>query len=196
MDALRNLPGWHLLGAFPDYKPNNVGSWLLHNNGEALLLEIPPGLTVGAVEAGLNSIGAGLRYVTASHLHNAHLDADCWKELQEAYAGTHFIHPTDAQAGSDTLINLGGEPVWIIKAPKHSPADMVTVFRGVAMTGDLELGTVDSVNAEVSPATKAVAMDYLRGFEDRTSYHVHTIVGAHLNDFRQGVNWSSLFNVG
>ena len=195
MDALRNLPGWHLLGAFPNHEPDAVGSWLLHNNGEALLLEIPPGLTVDHVAAGLASIGAGLRYVTASHLHEDHLDAACWKELQEAYAGTHFIHPADAIAGSDTMINLGGEPVWLIKAPKHSPSDKVIVFRGVAMTGDFELGTLDSVNREVSPATKAASMDYLRGFEDRTDYHVHTIVSAHLNDFRQGVNWSSLFDV-
>ena len=61
MDALRNLPGWYLLGAFPDQEPGDVGSWLLHNNGEALLLEIPPGLTVDDVAAGLHSIGAGLR---------------------------------------------------------------------------------------------------------------------------------------
>jgi len=196
MDVLRNLPGWHLLGAFPEDEPDTVGSWLLHNDGETLLLEIPPGLKVDDVAAGLDSIRAGLRYVTASHLHEDHFDVAGWKHLQEAYAGTHFIPPTEAQGGSETLITLGGEPVWLIKAPKHSPSDMVVVFRGVAMTGDLELGTLYSVNAEVAPATKAASMDYLQGFEDRTGYHVHTVVSAHLNDFRQGVNWRSLFEVG
>jgi glyoxylase-like metal-dependent hydrolase (beta-lactamase superfamily II) len=194
MDALRNLPGWHLLGAFPDHGPDDVGSWILHNDGEALLLEVPPGLTVGDVEAGLDAVGAGLRYVTASHLHEDHFDLGVWKELQEAYVGTHFILPTEAKAGSDTVVKIGGEPVWLIKAPKHSPSDTVTVFRGVAMTGDIELGTLDSVNREVSRTTKAASMDYLRAFEDRTGYHVHTIVSAHLNDFRQGVNWPLLFN--
>jgi glyoxylase-like metal-dependent hydrolase (beta-lactamase superfamily II) len=193
MDALRNLPGWYLLGAFPDHGPDDVGSWILHNNGEALLLEVPPGLTVGDVQAGLDAVGAGLRYVTASHLHEDHLDSAVWKELQEAYFGTHFILPTDAKAGSDTVIKLGGEPVWLIKAPKHSPSDVVTVFRGVAMTGDIELGTLESVNREVSRATKAASLDYLRAFPERTGYHVHTIVSAHLNDFRQGVNWPLLF---
>ena len=195
MDAFRNLPGWHLLGAFPKHEPDDVGSWLLHNNGEALLLEIPPGLTVEDVAAGLNSIGAGLRYVTASHLHEDHLNIDCWNELQQAFHGTHFMRPTEAKVGSDILINLGGDPLWLIKAPKHSPSDTVTVFRGVAMTGDIELGTLDSVNGEVSLATKGASMDYLRGFEDRTGYRVHTIVSAHLNDFRQGVNWHDLFEV-
>ena len=195
MDALLNLPGWHLLGAFPDHGLDDVGSWILHNDGEALLLEVPPGLTVGDVEAGLAAVGAGLRYVTASHLHEDHVDAAGLKKLREAYVGTHFILPTEAKAGSETMIKIGGEPVWLIKAPKHSPSDMVTVFRGVAMTGDIELGTLDSVNREVSRATKAASMDYLRAFQERTGYHVHTIVSAHLNDFRQGVNWPLLFQV-
>ena len=193
MDVLRNLPGCHLLGAFPDNEPEGVGSWLLHNNGEALLWEIPPGLTAEDVAAGLGSIGAGLRYVTASHLHEDHLDIDCWNELQQAFHGTHFMRPTESKVGSEHLFNLGGEPLWLIKAPKHSPSDTVAVFRGVAMTGDIELGTLDSVNEEVSRVTRAASMAYLRGFEDRTGYHVHTIVSAHLNDFRQGVNWQGLF---
>ncbi len=51
-------------------------------------------------------------------------------------------------------------------------------------------------NDEVSRATKAASMEYWKGFEDRTGYHVHTIVSAHLNDFRQGVNWGEVFAVG
>ncbi len=196
MDALWQLPGWHLLGAFPDHEPDDVGAWLLHNDGEALLLETPPGLTVEKIAAGLKSVNAGLRYVTASHLHEDHFDTALWKELQEVYAGTHFILPTAEQAGSDTRLKLGDEPVWLVRAPKHSPSDTVTVFRGVAMTGDIELGTLDSVNGEVSRATKAASMEYLGNFQDRTGYHVHTIVSAHLNDLRQGVNWPLLFTVG
>jgi hypothetical protein len=195
MEALHFLPGWHLLGAFPDDKPDDVGSWLLHSSGEALLLEVPPGLTVDAVAKALASIGVGLRYVTASHLHDDHFDPTVWKQLQEAYAGTHFLQPTDAKAGSETMVKLGDEPLWFIKAPKHSTSDTITVFRGVAMTGDIELGTLDSVNDEVSRAEKAASMEYLKGFEERTGYYVHTIVSAHLNDFRQGVNWHDLFEV-
>ena len=194
MDAM-HLPGWHFLGAFPDGKPNDVGSWILHNDGEALLLEVPPGLTVQHVAEGLASLGVGLRYVTASHLHDDHLNIDGWNQLQEAYAGTHFMRPTETKVGTDLLLNLGGEALWLIKAPKHSPSDTMIVFRGVAMTGDIELGTLVTVNKEVSTETKAASMAYLRGFEERTGYHVHTIVSAHLNDFRQGVNWHGLFEV-
>jgi hypothetical protein len=56
VDALRHLPGWHLLGAFPDNEPDDVGSWLLHANGEALLLATPPGLTVDDMAASLGSL--------------------------------------------------------------------------------------------------------------------------------------------
>ena len=193
MDALHTRPGWRLLGAFPDQEPDDVGSWILHDDGEALLLEVPPGLTAEAVAQGLKSVGAGLRYVTTSHLHEDHFDVDGWNQLQESFAGTHFMRPTETKVGSDIMIKLGSEPLWLLKAPKHSPSDTITVFRGVAMTGDIELETLDSVNDEVARATKEASLAYLRGFEERTGYHVHTIVSAHLNDFRQGVNWQSLF---
>jgi glyoxylase-like metal-dependent hydrolase (beta-lactamase superfamily II) len=76
-----DMEGWHLLGAFPDNDPNDVGSWLLHHERDALLLAVPPGLTAGVVEAGLKSLGVTLRYVTASHTHEDHLDAEAWNAL-------------------------------------------------------------------------------------------------------------------
>jgi hypothetical protein len=82
-----------------------------------------------------------------------------------------------------------------VKAPKHSPGDLVTVFRGVAMTGDIELGTLDSVTDEVSMTTRKRSMRRLREFPDRTGYRVHTVVSAHLNDLRRDVDWTSLFDV-
>jgi hypothetical protein len=33
----------HLIGAYPDGDPGDVGSWLLAHAGEALLLEVPRG---------------------------------------------------------------------------------------------------------------------------------------------------------
>jgi len=195
MGAIPHLPGWHLIGAFPGNESNDVGSWILHNDGEAMLLEVPPGLTVETVAESLRSLRVGLRYVTTTHLHDDHLDINGWNSFQDAYVGTHFIRPTETRVGADILLNLGGEPVWLVKAPKHSPHDTVVVFRGIAMTGDIELATLDSVNDEIAPETKAASMEYLCRFEERTGYHVHTIVSAHLNDFRQGVNWQELFQV-
>jgi hypothetical protein len=183
------LPGWHFLGVF--YEPGFPGSWLLHHRGEAMLLELPPELPVGVVRKGLAAIDAELRFVTASHSHEDHLDPEVWNKMVDAYPDAHFLSPDEIE--EDTCIELAGEPLWLIQAPKHSPDDVVTVFRGVAMTGDIELGTLRSVNREVPRKTKAASMDHLRGFEDRTGYHVHSAFSAHMNSFRQNVDWPALF---
>jgi len=186
------LEGWCLLGAFPDHEPDDVGSWLLHNGGEAMLLEMPPGLAVADVSAGLSVVGAELRFVTASHLHEDHLDPDAWNALVDAFPDAEFICPSEVRG--DRSVDVGGERAWLVKAPKHSRTDVVTVFRGVAMTGDIETGTLDSVNREVRRDIKAASMDYLRAFPARAGYHVHTTVSAHLNSFRTSVDWSRLFS--
>lgn len=188
---LPHFEGWHLLGAFPDGEPDDVGSWLLVHDGEALLLEVPPGLTIGDVRSTLDRAGAVLRFVTASHDHEDHLDVDVWRALAAEFSKARFVHPSSVEG--DLLLQVGGEPVWLIKAPKHSLTDVVTVFRGVAMTGDIELGTLQSVNREVPKRLKARSMDRLRGFQERTRYHVHSIVSAHLNDVRLSVHWPDLF---
>lgn len=187
--TLPDFPGWHLLGAFPDGAPDDVGSWLLHHGGEALLLEIPPGLTVPVVRAGLAQLGVKLRYVTASHDHEDHLDPGAWEALRRAFPRAEFIRP----GAGERLLRLGGEPLWLVAGPKHSPSDQVAVFRGVAMTGDIELGTLDSVNDEVPLRTKRRSMRRLAEFYSRTGYWVHSVVSAHLNDVRQGVSWPELF---
>ncbi|HEY7423271.1 MAG TPA: hypothetical protein VH682_03425 [Gemmataceae bacterium] len=194
MNAAVNLPtwpGWHLIGAFPDHEPDDVGSWLLHHNGEAALLEVPEGLTVGDVKAALDRTGATLCYVAASHDHWDHLDATVWRKLKAAFPAATFLHPSTVKG--DRLLHLGGEPVWLVKAPKHSRTDVVTIFRGVCMTGDIELGTLESVNDEVPLRVKRHTMKRLAAFQERSGYHVHTTVSAHLNDVRTGIDWQELF---
>ncbi len=132
-----------------------------------------------------------LRYATASHEHWDHLDTDVWSELAKAFPQTKFLHPSSLRG--ERLLHLADEPLWLVKAPKHSPTDVVTVFRGVAMTGDIELGMLKSVNDEVPERVKKRSMKRLQGFCDRTSYRVHSFVSAHLNDLRQGIDWPALF---
>jgi hypothetical protein len=130
---------------------------------------------------------------TASHDHEDHLDVDVWGTLAKAFPKVEFIHPSTVSG--DRLLHVGGEPLWLVKAPKHSATDVVTIFRGVAMTGDIELGMLESVNNEVPKRTKRSSMKWLREFCDRTDYHVHSVVSAHLNDVRTGVKWPDLFMV-
>ncbi len=188
---LPHFDGWHLLGAFPDGAPDDIGSWLLAHDGEALLLEVPPGLTVRGVRAALKRVGTKLRFVTASHSHEDHLDPEVWAALGKAFPKAEFLHP--ASVSGDRRLTIGGEPLWLVKAPKHSADDVVTVFRGVAMTGDIELGMLGSVNDEVPLPIRVQSLNRLAGFPDRSGYRVHTVVSAHLNDCRVSIRWSELF---
>jgi glyoxylase-like metal-dependent hydrolase (beta-lactamase superfamily II) len=194
-----NFPGWRLLGSFPDGEPDDVGSWLLHHGGEACLLEFPEGLDLTLADEALRETSSLIKYATASHFHEDHFSQEAWMKLQEEPHGrllpsARFINPARLYSSlSETILSLGGEPLYLIHAPKHSCYDTVVVFRGVAMTGDIELGTLKSVNAEVSLSMKRKSMQYLAGFCSRHDYHVHTIVSAHLNDLRRDVCWEFLF---
>lgn len=190
---LPTWPGWHLIGAFPHQQPDDVGAWLLHDGRDALLLEVPPGLGVWHVRRALRLLAVNLRYVTASHAHEDHLDQAVWEALRRNWPRAQFLDPRELH--DDNAIALGEETAWIVRAPKHSLSDVVTIFRGVAMTGDIELEMEESVNAEVPPYTKRRSMTWLAGFQQRHGYHVHSIVSAHLNDVRCGVNWPALFPV-
>lgn len=184
-------PGWHLLGQFPLGDPDGVGSWLLHHNGVAVLLELPPGLTVDIVSNALSELGCALLAVTASHSHEDHLDLPLWREMVRAFPKTNFIVPH--RVTSDRRIDIAGDSLWLVPAPKHSPDDVVAIFRGVAMTGDIELKTLGSVNREVPRSIKRRSFEHLAAFTDRTGYHIHSTTSAHLNDHRIGVNWRELF---
>jgi hypothetical protein len=182
-----SFPGWHLVGRFE----SDVGSWLLFHGGEALLLEVPEGLTVGDVRQALAATRTRLRYVTASHDHWDHLDRNVWGDLAGTFPRARFLHP--ASVRGDRRLRVGGEAVWLVAAPKHSLADVVTIFRGVAMTGDIELGTMESVTEEVPLRVRRKSMRWLQGFCDRRSYQVHSTVSAHLDSVRTSVHWPDLF---
>ena len=181
--------GWNFLGQYD----SDVGSWLLVDEGESLLLEVPEGLTVEDVQKAVADSGTRLRYVTASHDHYDHLERDVWGDLAGAFPKTKFIHP--ASVRGDRQLRIGNEVVWLVAGPKHSLADVVTVFRGVAMTGDIELGKLESSINEVPMATRRKSIRWLRGFEERHGYHVHSTVSAHVTSVRKNVNWVDLFTV-
>jgi glyoxylase-like metal-dependent hydrolase (beta-lactamase superfamily II) len=188
--TLPHFPGWHLIGQYPGTDPD-VGSWLLHDGGEAMLLEVPEDLPVEDVANALDRLKVRLRYVTASHDHWDHLDRNVWGDLAGIHPRARFIHP--ASVRGDRQLQVGREAVWLVSGPKHSLYDVVTVFRGVAMTGDIETGTLDSVTKEVPLRTRRKSMRRLGEFEERTGYHVHSTVSAHLNSVRTNVNWPDLF---
>lgn len=193
-----NLPrcfpelGWNLIGQYE----SNVGSWLLYHEGEALLLEIPEGLKLCDVRHILKTFdNPRLKYITSSHSHEDHLDTTIWDLLQETYPRTEMIDPSTVFGY--TYLRLGGEPLFLLRAPKHSWNDIVVVFRGIAMVGDIELGMLESVNNEVPSRVKAKSMKTLANFSKTWNYKIHHTISAHLDDcryLRNDEDWYSLFH--
>lgn len=188
------FPGWYLLGQYE----SGVGSWLLYHGGEALLLEVPESTRNRrlVMDAALYQriLCLELKYITASHSHEDHLCEETWKKLQHVFPAACALHPNTRLHYVDCCCYLGGERLHILPAPKHSMTDAVIVFRGVAMTGDIETGMLASVNNEVPEYYRRRSMDWLRGFQQRCNYYVHTTVSAHLNSLKTNVDWEQLFS--
>jgi hydroxyacylglutathione hydrolase len=184
-------PGWILLGQYPLGDPDGVGSWILHHEGEAALLELPPDeeLIQRAVEV-VDSLKLTVKFAMVSHDHEDHFDRQLLRTLRTfpAFSSVRWIQPKPRQTGV-TGLRLGGEPLWLVHAPKHSLTDTVTIFRGMAMTGDIELGTVDSVNGEVPGNMKKESLYFLADFERQHRYHIASLLSAHLNDRRWDFSW-------
>ena len=186
--------GWILLGQYPVGDPDGVGSWILHKDGEAALLELPPDLQLieDAVRAA-DQHALRVKYVFVSHHHWDHFDPSVRNALlkQPAFSAAVWLKPQTYRQSTRRL-DLAGEPLFLVNAPKHSPSDCVTIFRGRAMTGDIELGQVASVNHEVPKATKRESLEYLADFEQANGYRIHSLVSAHLNDFRPVSDWRAV----
>jgi glyoxylase-like metal-dependent hydrolase (beta-lactamase superfamily II) len=184
-------PGWILLGQYPIGDPDGVGSWILHHEGCAALLELPPDdqLVTDAAEM-VKRLRLEIKFIMISHDHEDHFDPAVLEKVSNHPAFRDAVWIT-LQPGSMKMecLDLAGEPLWRIYAPKHSPTDAVTVFRGVAMTGDIELGQVRSVNREVRASVKRESLAYLASFEEVAGYRIHSLVSAHLNDVRRQIDW-------
>jgi hydroxyacylglutathione hydrolase len=188
-----NFPGWILLGQYPLGDPDGVGSWILHEGREAALLELPPDeeLVRHAVAA-VHRLDLTVKFITVSHDHEDHFDPSILRRLKEerVFRDAKWLKPEPDHVGTRKL-DLNGESLWLVDAPKHSRTDRVVVFRGIAMTGDIELGLLRSVNREVKVKTKRENLAFLAAFQRKAGYRIHTIISAHLNDFRVGIDWES-----
>lgn len=74
---------------------------------------------------------------------------------------------------------LGGEPIYLIHAPKHSHSDQLVLFRGAMMTGDWFLGDLKDCNALVEPKVKKKSIDWVVRIVDKLGYHVHMMFSGH-----------------
>lgn len=76
-------------------------------------------------------------------------------------------------------LDLGGEPLYLIYAPKHSYEDTMIVFKGAMITGDWVIGPYPDCNDVVSYEDKARSIDRLMEKMHDLNYGVHMLFSVH-----------------
>lgn len=203
--------GVYLLGQFNWFR---TGCWLLHHQGEAALLEMPPaglledGPASVAVEALSHLPGTEVKYLLCTHNHLDHFCIDTFRRMREAFPRAEpclqlgFQPAVGADPGvryfdGASKLHLAGEPLFLVHAPKHSETDTMVIFRGAACTGDWELGTLRSVHDwtwlwSVPEQRKLESIARMERFQVDHCYHIHRVWSVHANDRREGVDFPGL----
>lgn len=197
--------GVHLLGRVTHLK---TGVWLLAHHGEAAVLELPPAEhgdpdPVDLASAAATQLGVRVKFIVCTHTHGDHFARDTLKRMRTWFAGAETVlhegfrgyagDPPGIRYFDDAAsLSVGGEPLHLVHAPKHSQTDTMVVFRGTACTGDWELGTVRTVNERVPVETRLRSCDRMIRFVRETGYRIHRVYSVHANDRREGVDWVEL----
>lgn len=88
--------------------------------------------------------------------------------------------------------HLGGEPLHLIYAPKHSYTDQLVVFRGGMITGDWYLGDLRDCNAIVKPEHKRQAIDSALHTVRQIGHNVHMMFSGHGDCLYYQVNFAEM----
>nr|MDO8112985.1 hypothetical protein [Candidatus Sigynarchaeota archaeon] len=189
------------------------GSWMLVNGKSCFVVETPPkaddGDTVPADLVGnylkdhdLTPVG-----LTETHHHWDHTQGvdRYWDMLADYPTFPWICHKSFLDAAKnytlyfDTIFreeiyetSIGGEPLYLIHAPKHCVSDVMIVYRGTMITGDWWLGTGDPNWNHVPPEVSIASVDRILNFLQGKHYDVHRLFSVHANDFRYGVNTTNV----
>jgi glyoxylase-like metal-dependent hydrolase (beta-lactamase superfamily II) len=200
--------GVYLLGQFNRLR---AGCWLLRHGDEAAILEMPPHdrnepSPEAKAAAAVIALKVSVKYLICTHAHMDHYCDATLAAFRRLWPGAavHLqrgFEPNVAEPEGihwfDRLmkLNLGGEPLFLIHAPKHSTTDTMVIFRGAICTGDWELRTIQSVHdgrSGITTAEKLESIQRLIGFVSAHNYHIHQVFSVHANDRRTGVNFVDL----
>ncbi|MBN2383707.1 MBL fold metallo-hydrolase [bacterium] len=203
--------GIHLLGRFNAFQ---AGCWLLEHGGQAALVEVPPyGRTEMSpaflAQEAADMLNVQIKYCLCSHCHADHFSWFTLGQFTKAFPQASFIlqrHFPKVQNMDRTFIYfdriqrlaLGGEPLFLIHAPKHSWSDTMIIFRGVIISGDWELNTIRSVHdgrwpgQNVPFAQRRQSIRRLITFTEKNNYIIHKVFSVHANDRREQVNFREL----
>jgi glyoxylase-like metal-dependent hydrolase (beta-lactamase superfamily II) len=205
----RWVDGVYLIGR---YNYLQTGVWLLAHGGEAAVLELPPTSLVGFASAAdpaadaanaARELGVEVRYLLCTHTHHDHFSATTFRQMRERFPRAEAVLQSGFRQAADGAprtqyfddrfaLAVGGEPLHLLHAPKHSPTDTLVLFRGAACTGDWELGTVRTVNERVPVETRLRSCARVVEFVREANYRVHRVYSVHANDRREGVDFPAL----
>jgi len=200
--------GIDLLGQFNSLR---TGCWLLLHGGEAAVLELPPAgpgepSPVSLVRTAAHEQNLTVKYILCTHGHADHLSGETLaqfrkhfpnaavclqRKIQSEFEYSPEIHWFDEEMALD----LGGEPLFLVHAPKHSDADTMVIFRGTMCTGDWELDTIRSVHdawSGVSVDAKLASIGRLLKWTRDHDYHIRRTFSVHANDKRENVDFVGL----
>ena len=205
----RWFDGVYLVGR---YNYLQTGVWLLVHHGEAAVLELPPTGIAGFgsevdpaadVAPVARELVTTVRYLLCTHAHHDHFCSKTFAKMRERFPRAEPVFQSGFRkaAGDEPGITyfddhralfLGGEPLYLLHAPKHSTTDTMVIFRGSVCTGDWELNTIRTVNESVPVETRLKSCDRVIEFVRLINYHVHRVYSVHANDRREGVDFPAL----
>jgi hydroxyacylglutathione hydrolase len=188
--------------------------WILHNRGEAAVVEMPPynkekeRAPWEATASFVKKNKLFLKYGFLTHPHWDHCNTLPY--FRAAFPQTHFVThhsflmdsyyryvlgnvtirnrwvPNRENQLFDQIFssdiwqgNIGGEPVFIIHAPKHSYGDQLIIFKGAMITGDWYLGDLNDCNNLVKTSDKKRSIDKVIDIVHTMNYNIHMLFSGH-----------------
>lgn len=183
------------------YGPFKNGCWILSNQGQAAVVEMPPYLRTERppfvrAESFTRRRKLRLKYAMLTHCHYDHCAS--LMHFRRAFPRTTFVgHQAVAHDSAmrrwfgepdylDEVFegelwtgDLGGEPIHLLFAPKHSYTDHLVLFRGAVIAGDWVLGDLRDCNAIVATEHKLLSVERVRDLLRRLNYRVHMAFSGH-----------------
>jgi glyoxylase-like metal-dependent hydrolase (beta-lactamase superfamily II) len=190
------------------FGPLKTATWILYSKEEAAVVEMPPYSSEEeppheAVAAYVKTNRLKLKYAFLSHPHWDHCQT--FPHYREEFRETCFIGHSSffedlyflymwgivnplvrKKTAFDQLMQkdfwageLNGEPLYAIHAPKHSPQDILIVFRGAMITGDWCVGDLKDCNDLVDKAEKVRSIDRVMETVKKLNYNIHMLFSVH-----------------
>jgi len=206
-DVLKRIAeGVTLLGRF---RPCDCGSFVLHHGSEAFLLEMPPcrnKTTNPWTEARrfVERHELTVKGLLVTHAHGDHMGG--YYGFRQTFPDVPlFLHRSFRNIwrlgrlewtfdGPVKEFSVGGEPLHVVHAPKHSHHDQLVIFRGTVCTGDWSLGRAPDCNSLVAVHEKLHTLRFVRDYLRERRYQVHTAYSAHANEFRSPIDFAAMLD--